>query len=454
METYLISVIEDLVVTAILAGVVISYARSAWGRFGVRVITGAIVAGAVMSVVMAVMKQNTALISTGDWNLGIFSVSFVDVVVMLACAVVGAILARAPKGGKAASPSDAPAQPTGAAKALKLVVLFTLALFVLLRVFYKLPDVINYPMNFGISSDNYLSTDFAVRITGYLLGIAVVVLTCVAIVKAFKALNTREMAIVTAIIVGVVCFVQSMTWCQILIARRIVTRGTDLYAFLFPLTSAVSNKAVVFTLAIMVATIVLAIIVIVMSLRDNEPYRNPAEHRKIKARWRNRRRWAICVIMCLVLSLVTITAVKDYANRGPEIVEAEQVEAVDGKIAVPLDSVDDGHLHRYVYETQAGFTTDSGYTTAGGVGVRFIVIKKPGASAYGVGLDACEICGETGYYERDGQVVCKLCDVVMNINTIGFKGGCNPIPFEYTVSDGYIVIEADELTQYEKTFKS
>ena len=111
-------------------------------------------------------------------------------------------------------------------------------------------------------------------------------------------------------------------------------------------------------------------------------------------------------------------------------------------------------LHRFAYTTEPGVATETGYTTTGGVGVRFIVIKKPGASAYGIGLDACEICGETGYYERDGQVVCKLCDVVMNINTIGFKGGCNPIPFEYSVEDGSIVVDPAELAQFEKTFKS
>ena len=42
----------------------------------------------------------------------------------------------------------------------------------------------------------------------------------------------------------------------------------------------------------------------------------------------------------------------------------------------------------------------------------------------------------------------------MNINTIGFKGGCNPIPVEYSISDGYIILPTDALSEYEKTFKS
>ena len=83
-----------------------------------------------------------------------------------------------------------------------------------------------------------------------------------------------------------------------------------------------------------------------------------------------------------------------------------------------------------------------------------IVIKKPNSQSYGIGLDACDICGETGYYERDGQVVCKLCDVVMNINTIGFKGGCNPIVVPYSIENSNIILPVTGLIEHENEFKS
>lgn len=119
---------------------------------------------------------------------------------------------------------------------------------------------------------------------------------------------------------------------------------------------------------------------------------------------------------------------------------AVQVSATNGKISIGLDQFADGHLHRYSYRA------------SGGEGVRFIVILK-GGSAYGVGLDACEICGATGYYERDGQVVCKLCDVVMNKATIGTKGGCNPIPIKYTIEGGQLIVDANELEAQRKIFR-
>ena len=429
MLTYLIYVVEDLVATALLAGLALSYARAAWGKSGVRVVLGGLIAGLLLSVVMAVMKQATNMVDTGTWNMRIFVAAAVVGVVFLVCMI----------------------RPIAKSRVGALIAQVALALFVLLRVFYKVPDVYLYPFNFNLSDGAVFSTDFAVRITGYLVGIVVVALAAVAIYKCLREVNRRPIGIGAALAVFVIGLVQMMTCLQTMLARRIIPQNHTL----FELVKFFSNNGQLFAFVIMAIVLVLAIMVIVMSLRDNEPYSNPAEHRKNKAKWRNRRRWAICAIVCLVLSAATITVIKDYETRGPELSPSEECEIRDGNVYVPLEQVEDGHLHRFTYETEEGYQTSEGkYVTQGGVGVRFIVIKKPGSTAYGIGLDACEICGQTGYYERDGQVVCKLCDVVMNINTIGFKGGCNPIPIEYSISDGYIIVPTSVLSEYEKTFKS
>ena len=105
------------------------------------------------------------------------------------------------------------------------------------------------------------------------------------------------------------------------------------------------------------------------------------------------------------------------------------------------ESASDGHLHRFEYKTEKN------------INVRWIVVKKPNSAVYGVGLDACEVCGNAGYFERSGQVICKRCDVVMNINTIGFKGGCNPIPLAYEVKDGNLVFRLSDILAGEKEFR-
>ena len=41
----------------------------------------------------------------------------------------------------------------------------------------------------------------------------------------------------------------------------------------------------------------------------------------------------------------------------------------------------------------------------------------------------------------------------MNINTIGFKGGCNPIVIPYSIENGKILVPVDGLVEFEKEFK-
>ena len=65
----------------------------------------------------------------------------------------------------------------------------------------------------------------------------------------------------------------------------------------------------------------------------------------------------------------------------------------------------------------------------------FIIIRKNGG-AYGIGLDACENCGDAGYYEKDGKIICKKCEVAINLAPLGFKGGCAPIPVPYRTGHG------------------
>ena len=136
-----------------------------------------------------------------------------------------------------------------------------------------------------------------------------------------------------------------------------------------------------------------------------------------------------------------MTFVYAEANKEIELSPIEDCEIRDQSLYIPFEQVDDGHLHRFGYETEDGTV------------VRVIMIKKPNSSAYGIGLDACEICGETGYYEKDGVVVCNRCDVVMNINTIGYEGGCNPIVIDYTISNGHIIIPIDGLLDHKSEFE-
>ncbi len=162
-----------------------------------------------------------------------------------------------------------------------------------------------------------------------------------------------------------------------------------------------------------------------------------AERRKAQWLARRERVWMFSVSSAALVFIVLVTAEFIYAKSQMALSPATAAEARDGLIRIPLREIADGELHRY----QAGKT-------------RFILILRPGAApeSPGVALDACEICGDAGYYQRGPNVFCKNCAAALFIPSIGIAGGCNPIPLKHRVEDGHVVIEATELQKQERHF--
>jgi uncharacterized membrane protein len=202
-----------------------------------------------------------------------------------------------------------------------------------------------------------------------------------------------------------------------------------------------ADHAMLFIWLVVLLAAVCGAMVFMQNVKVVDPYDNPAQLRKLKARGRHFRRLSSAALAGLLIFTGVLTFVKSYDTRVIELSAPETYTVKEDKILIPLEAVNDGHLHRFEYQTENG------------VNVRWIVVRKPNAASYGVGLDACEVCGNAGYFERNGQVVCKRCDVVMNINTIGFKGGCNPIPLPYEVGDGTLVFRLSDIRAGEKEFK-
>lgn len=172
----------------------------------------------------------------------------------------------------------------------------------------------------------------------------------------------------------------------------------------------------------------------------NSPGLNPAQKRKMRAAGLARDRWITSGYLALATVLVLTGARYFYGDRKTELSPAEQTVSQGGVIFIPLESVSDGNLHRFLY------------TTAEGHNVRFIVIQKR-EGVFGVGFDACEICGARGYYQRKrGEIVCLACDTVMNIDTIGFPGGCNPIPLSYRKEGDFLLVQVSDIERREKEF--
>ncbi|MDR1024984.1 MAG: DUF2318 domain-containing protein [Treponema sp.] len=305
-----------------------------------------------------------------------------------------------------------------------------------LLLLYALPTIFLYPPEFLLPGQSVLSTDFLYRLVGFLLGLLVAIISGLAL---FQAAKTLPLSGLTALLSGVLVInlvSQLSVILQFLMARRLIS----VPRWVFRMLVRVINYHDVFLYGCMALSAAIPLIVFVKSLSPVTDFRNPAEARKIRAEKRRERRRSVTVAAGYILAVLSLTVIKNYNERGVVLTPAEPMTIVGKEIVIPIEKIEDGHLHRY------------NYTAAEGIEMRFIVIKK-NAVAYGVGLDACDICGPTGYYERKDQVICRLCDVVMNISTIGFKGGCNPVPLAYTLRSGNMIINTEHLENERTRFK-
>jgi uncharacterized membrane protein len=366
---------------------------------------------------MGHVKNTTNLIDTVKWNFGMFAVSIAAYVLFLL------LTARQLR------------EDSGTAR--KGIVYFCLAAIIFVALFYVVPDVVGYPYTFHATEQTFLSTGFLYRLIGWALGIILSIVAGIAVNRCAGRADGRLLGTVVKLVLLVYSCRLASAGLQALLARRIIKSNHTL----FVIAKYTSNYSNVFIYAVMLLAAIIPAVLCIRSLHVNEPYSNPAQHRRIRIKWINIRKWSATIAVCFVLAVLNLTVVFAYDSRAVELSPVEDSIIEDDCVKVSLDQVSDGHLHRFAYVTENGKQ------------IRFIVVKKTNGSSYGVGLDACDICGETGYYERNGQVVCKLCDVVMNINTIGFKGGCNPIPIDYRIENGYIIVPYETLIEHESIFK-
>jgi uncharacterized membrane protein len=169
---------------------------------------------------------------------------------------------------------------------------------------------------------------------------------------------------------------------------------------------------------------------------------NPAQARRARFLARAQTRFCASVAIGAVFSILIATVGVTYASKKMELSPPLEIPATGDEILIPLETVNDGALHRFVHKVVNGPSVTN---------VRYIVIRKNDA-AYGVGLDACDVCGPSGYYQRGKQVVCILCDVVMNTATIGLPGGCNPVPLKFEIAGGNMVIKTSSLAAEARRF--
>ena len=431
MFKYLWMVAQDLFLTVAYTALMHTMLSRISGRKG-RLMHGiALSAGVLASVALAVVKFNTKLIISSHWNHYIYAILLTLTVFFL---ILTLCFGRKER------------QPAGAG----VIVLCAVgSLLSAVLVFYSLPGVLLYPFSFNTMGQGYLSSYYLVRMAGW-LG-ALILLLIFSRLLSRSAFEIKPFAWLpflmnaNLLVFAVYCFgrffvpwVNRAKW-----LGWSVRYSDEAYGWIGNWMMFTADYSMLFIWVTAGLTVLMTVFFFRQGMILRDRYDNPAQLRKLKARNRRWRRTALGTLACVLLFAVILTAVKTDDTKQVELSAPENytIDLDAGIILVPAEAVSDGHLHRFEYRTEKN------------INVRWIVVKKPNSASYGVGLDACEVCGNAGYFERNGQIVCKRCDVVMNINTIGFKGGCNPIPLAYEVSSGNLVFKLEDLIAGEKEFR-
>jgi FTR1 family protein len=185
----------------------------------------------------------------------------------------------------------------------------------------------------------------------------------------------------------------------------------------------------------------LAALMVLFDARRRQPApeaASPAERRK--AAWSARREqlWMASVYTFSFVFIALVTAEFIYTKSVSALSPATEVSFVNGQVKIPLTQVSDGDLHRFQAQEN-------------GTPIRFWLYQKPDGKVATV-FDACEICGSVGFYKTANGVVCKNCAAPINPQSVGTKGGCNPVPLKATQTAHAVIIEEADIAAGSRMF--
>ena len=303
--------------------------------------------------------------------------------------------------------------------------------------FTIIPQVYAMTKEFVAFGENSFGTQSLLRLGGFLLGLLTIFLVALSVQKVYFRLKpclAKVFALAIFFVGSIDFFLRGVS----ALARLRLLKSSN--PFVFNVMILEDKSTTYITILFAIVACIFSFLLFKDSRKVVGTFKNNALLRLEKARLKNNKHWLSSLAFFSILSVFAITVIYSHITKPVALTPPQPYQEEGNMIVIPLTDVEDGHLHRF------------SYIATGGNNVRFIVVKKPKGGSYGIGLDACDICGLAGYYERNDEVVCKRCDVVMNKSTIGFKGGCNPVPFEYEIKDKKIYIDKATLEKEKDRF--
>ena len=283
-----------------------------------------------------------------------------------------------------------------------------------------------------------LRTTELMNLMGAVLGLALAIGLGVAFFKGSVKVNLRRFFSVTSLVLLVVAVQLLISGLHELSEARILPSGPREMAIIGP----IANSDSFFFVAIIALCLFLVLAQKIRSGSSSEAdlaHMPAPERRKILAGQRRERFWKLAASSVGLIVIVLITADFVYSRAAQAIMPPVQLSFANNMVQVPVDQLKDRELHHY-------------QVAVGGAEVRFIAIIDS-SDTVRVGLDACQICGNQGYYQQGQNVICRNCGSAIYIPTIGSAGGCNPIHIDYLVQNNTLIISRAELENAARYFR-
>lgn len=308
---------------------------------------------------------------------------------------------------------------------------FGLFSFVFLMVFREGIETVLF-----LAAVSLRSTDL-MNFMGGVIGLALAIGLGVAFFKGSIKVNLRKFFTVTSLILMVVAVQLLISGLHELSEAQILPSSRREMALIGPV---VNNEAFFFVVIVALCLFLVA----AERIRAGSGGVDPAgltapERRKLLAAQRRQRFWKTAVSVVGALVIILISAESIYSRTAQAVSPPTPLILSSGVARIPTAQLADHELHHYS-------------ATLDGAQVRLIAILDS-TDTVRVGLDACVICGDQGYYQDGHNVICRNCGSAIYIPTIGQAGGCNPIHIDYVVQGDSVRISRNSLAAAAKYFQ-
>jgi high-affinity iron transporter len=152
-----------------------------------------------------------------------------------------------------------------------------------------------------------------------------------------------------------------------------------------------------------------------------------AERRMQEHAFRRQRVWSFAAALLCIGVVLSFAGEYVYGKVAAAPAPSKPLVAQDNLVRIPLADLTDSSLHFYSADVNGSV-------------IRFLVIHKQNGD-YATALDACQICGPSGYRQEGQSIICRTCGAAIYIPSIGESGGCNPIGVKSRVEGGAVVVD-------------